>query len=441
MGGLATLSRSLSAPSIKSSAGSPAQGGFLPLLGATRSATGIAINQASAMAEATVHACIVIRSADVARCTPALRKEGDARSSPPVTDHAVAKVFKRPNWIQTWFEFAQQMQAAFLLRKNAYAAILRDGRGRPINLIPINPDAVQVLEASNGQIFYLVNRVGLFQMFALAGLPVAIPAEDMLHLRGLSFNMLFGVPTIELARDSIGVALGLGQQAARLIGNGARPGGVLQTDKTLSDVAAKRLSAQWERMREGLENVGRTAILEEGLKWNAMQLSSVDQQFIEQRRLSVEEAARWWGVPLYKLSVTGELAKIKVDDAEQVYVNTVVMPDVEAWEQKLVQTFDLDKQGLVADLDERKLIRASESVRVNNQRLRIMSGISTQNECRAENGDPPMDGGDVLLHPVNLAASGSDMSGTAPDAAGRPADGTPPDPGAANQVASEEDSE
>jgi hypothetical protein len=63
-----------------------------------------------------------------------------------------------------------------------------------------------------------------------------------------------------------------------------------------------------------------------------------------------------------------------------------------------------------------------------------MSGISTQNECRAENGDPPMDGGDVLLRPVNLAASGSDMSGTAPDGAGRPDDGTLPDPGAPNKL-------
>src|SRR5205807_10145808 len=112
--------------------------------------------------------------------------------------------------------------------------------------------------------------------------------------------------------------------------------------------------------------------------------------------------------------------------------NTIIMPDVEAWEQKYAQAFDLDKQGLKVDLDERKLLRASETVRINNQRLKIMSGISTQNECRAENGDPPLDGGNVLLTPVNLASSGSDMSGTAPDGAGRPPGGQLPDPGAAN---------
>jgi HK97 family phage portal protein len=374
----------------------------------------------------------MIRAGDVARCTPRVMPIGAPRSGKPNTTHAVAKLFKKPNWVQTWFEFAVQMEAAYILRQNAYAAILRDGHGNPINLIPINPDGVTLLEASNGMLFYQASRIGLFQMFALKGLPMAIPAEDMLHLRGLSFNMLLGVPMIGLAQDSIGVALGLEQQAARLIGNGARPGGALMHKGTISDAASKRLKAQWEEVRAGLENVGKTILLEEGIEWKAMTLSSVDMQFIEQRRMSVEECARWMGVPLWKLSVTTELARIKVDDAQVDYVNTTVKPDLEAWQQKFNQTFDLEAEGFATDFNERELLHPSEATRINNQRLKIMSGISTQNECRAENGDPPLPGGDVLLTPVNLASSGSDMTGTAPDGAGRPAGGAPPDPGAAN---------
>jgi hypothetical protein len=137
-------------------------------------------------------------------------------------------------------------------------------------------------------------------------------------------------------------------------------------------------------------------------------------------------------MPLWKLGVPQEMARIKFDDAQPNYVNATIMPDLDLWEQKFIQKFDLDEEGLVADFDERRLLRAAEATRINNQRLKIMSGISTQNECRAENGDPPLPGGDVLLTPVNLASSGSDMSGTAPDGAGRPNSGTLPDPGAAN---------
>jgi hypothetical protein len=186
-------------------------------------------------------------------------------------------------------------------------------------------------------------------------------------------------------------------------------------------------------MKSGIQNAGKTAILEEGLEWKPMQLSSVDLQFMAQREFAIGDIARWFDMPLYKLGVPGEMARIKFDDADQAYVNTTIMPDLDAWEQKFVQKFDLDKQGLVADFDERRLLRAAEATRINNQRLAIMSGIKTQNECRAENGYPAMEGGDVLLTPVNLAAVGSDMSGTAPDGAGRPNDGQLPDPGAANE--------
>lgn len=416
----------------KSNTGFPTQG-FLPSLGGVGSAAGLTISQGTAMSISTAYACVMIRSKDVARCSPRLLKENSARSEKPIKDHPVAKLFIRPNWIQTWFEFAMQMHAAYLLRGNAYAVILRDGSGNPVALIPINPDGVTILEAGDGSIFYQVTRFGLFQMAALRGQPMAIPEEDILHIRGLSFNMLVGISLIGVARDSLGVAMGLEQQAARFMANGARPSGVLQTDKLLSEPSAKRLRDQWEQLRSGIGNVGRTAILEEGLKWTPMQLSSVDLEFIAQRNFAVSDVARWFDMPLYKLGVPQEMARIKFDEADQAYVNTTIMPDLDIWEQKIIQKFDLDKEDIVADFDERRLLRAAESTRINNQRLKIMSGISTQNECRAENGDPAITGGDVLLTPVNLASSGSDMSGTAPDGAGRPSAGKLPDPGAANE--------
>ena len=98
-----------------------------------------------------------------------------------------------------------------------------------------------VLESSDGQWFYQVNRIGLFQMAMLRDFPVAIPAEDVLHIRGISFNMLVAASTIGLARDAVGLAMAQQIQAARWVNNGARPSGVLETAKTLSDAAAKRL--------------------------------------------------------------------------------------------------------------------------------------------------------------------------------------------------------
>ena len=407
---------------------------LLPILGGSTSATGVRVSQSTAVSISTVYACTSIRAKDVARCRPRLMKVESARSEKPVTDHPVARLFVRPNRWQTWTEFCRQMHAAYLLRGNAYAVILRSGRGEPGMLIPVNPDNVTIYEAPGGEIFYSVARSTVFMAAILKTEPLMIPEDDILHVRELGFTMLVGLSRISIARESFGLAMGLEQQAARFMGNGARPSGVLQTSKLLSEDAGKRLREQWTQLRSGLANAGRTAILEDGVEWKPMQLSSVDLEFIAQREFAVSDIARWFDMPLYKLGVAQEMARIKFDDADQAYVNTTIMPDLDVWEEKLMQKFDLDEEGLVVDFDERRLLRAAEATRINNQRLKIMSGISTQNECRAENGDPPLPGGDDLLRPVNLAASGSDMSGTAPDGAGRPDGGTLPDPGAPNKL-------
>lgn len=413
------------------SAGSPVQG-TMPLLGAYSTGSGMAVNQATAMAVSAINACVSVRARDFARCTPRLLGDNASRNDPPNTTNPVAKLLRRPNWVQTWPEFAIQMQTAFLLRENAYAVILRDGRGAPTALIPVNPDAVLMLEAADGQIFYQTNRVGLFQLAALRNMPMAIPTEDMFHLRGMSFNMLMGASRIGLARDTIGLAIGLQQQQSRFMDNGARPSGVLKVPKSLSPEGAARLKAQWQEFRSGVKNAGSTAVLEDGVDFAPMQLSSVDLQFVEQLRLSIEDVARFFGVPLWKIGVPGA-EKIDFEQAEQAYVNQTVMPDLELWEQKFEMAFDLDANGLRADFDERNLLRARESTRINNGRLGVMSGLYTQNEWRRSEGLPEMPNADELLVPVNLAAVGSDMSGTAPDGAGRPEAGTLPDPGAANQ--------
>jgi HK97 family phage portal protein len=322
------------------------------------------------------------------------------------------------------------MMIGYLLRGNAYAAILRDRRGNPVELIPINPDAVMVLEALDGSIFYNVNRIGLWQIAMLRNMPVAIPEEDIFHLRGISFNTLVGVSTIGLARDAIGLAMGLEQQASRWVGNGARPSGVLKAKTRLSEQAAMRLKQQWQAFTGGLQNVGQTAVLEEGVEWQAVQLTSVDLEFIQQRNLQIADIARYYDVPLSRLGVVGSASsKITPAEEEQSYVNHTVMPDLVIAEQKFMQVFGLDKEGIEVDFDEGQLLRADIMTRYNAARLGVLTGILTPNEVRRSEGLPPMEGGDKLMVPANTAALGSDMTGTAPDAAGRPAGGNPPAPG------------
>lgn len=392
----------------------------VPFLGSIGSNAGAYVNQASAMSVPAVYACVSIRSEDVARCAPGLYRRGSDGSREQVKDHPVARLFARPNETQTWFEFVEQMHAGLLLRGNAYAVILRDARGSPQELIPINPDHVTVLEAGDGSIFYQMTRSGLFLMNKLRGLPLAIPAENVFHLRGLAFHITVGANRVNMARDVIGVAISQILQAARWIANGALPSGLLKTTKQLSDTAADRLSKMWKAMFSGPDNVGAVPILEDGLDWVPMKLTSADLQFLEQSKFSVEQIARWFRMPPHKLGMIEALNKTNQLQADQTYVNETIMPDLDRWEQKFVLTFDLDKEGLEVDFDESRLLRADVLTRLNIGRLGVLSGLMSPEEWRISEGRPPSPQHGVLRAPVNLAELGSDTTGTAPDGAGRP---------------------
>jgi HK97 family phage portal protein len=418
----------------RASTGVPSYG-MIPPLGSVQSASGLLISQATAMSIAAVMACVRRRAADVARCTPSLYRKAPDGSRILLTAHPIAELLKRPNEQQNWFEFCEQLMIGYLLRQNAYAVIIRDNRGIPVELIPVNPDAVLTLEATTGEIFYNVNRIGLWQIAMLRGFPTAIPEDDIFHLRGITFNALVGASTIGLGRDALGLAMGLEQQAVRWMGAGARPSGILTSDKMLDETAAKRLKAQWEELNAGIINAGKTAVLEDGVKWQQLQMTSVDLQFLPQREFSVLEICRLFGVPPHKVYVTDRAASMNIPQQDQDYFNSTVSPDLVRFEEKIRQVFRLDLEvengddGIFVQMDESQLLRADILTRANALRLGILSGYLTQNEARHTENLPPKDGGDVLLVPANTAALGSDATGTAADGAGRPPGGTAPAPG------------
>jgi HK97 family phage portal protein len=405
-------------------------GGWLPTLGGSPSATGLIISQATAMAVSAIYACVTIRAQDVARCTPRVfHTKPKSGTREQIFEHDLVELFRNPNEQQTWFEFAEQTVAGYLLRGGGYAlARRRNKRAEVSDLIPINPDAVQVLEGYNGGVFYNVNRVGLWQMAMLREFPPAINAEDMFHLKGLTFNALVALSTIHMARDAVGIAMGLEQQAARWMANGARPSTILESKKELSEPTAKRLKKQFDELKAGLANTGSTILLEDGITAKALTLTSSDLAFIEQRKFQVEDSCRFYRVPPFKLGAT-ELRGIDIEEINNDYVSGTIMPDLVRIEQRFEKTFDLPRQNLSVDFDERALLRSATKVRFANNRIGL-GGASflTVNEVRAGEQLPPVDGGDVLYQPSNLAALGSDKTGGAPDGAGRPADGDLPMP-------------
>lgn len=127
---------------------------------AMTSSGGVSVTQITALQVSTVLACVSILSEDVAKLTAHVYKKRPNGGLDVQENHPLERLLQHPNGYQSKFEFVEQMQAALLLRGNAYAVIIRDGRGRPTALIPVNPDQVSIYEAPDGSVFYMVARSG-----------------------------------------------------------------------------------------------------------------------------------------------------------------------------------------------------------------------------------------------------------------------------------------
>jgi len=396
-------------------------------------AAGVHVNQASAMQVSAVFACVSILAYDLAKLGASIflgqRTQG-ARIK--AKSHYLYALFQKPAPWLTWFEFCGMLQTSVLLRGNGYAVILRDGRGRPYMLVPINPDRVALWEAPDGELFYMVTRSGLHEMAVLRNEPLLIHSDDIFHLKALTLNGLLGLSPISMAREAIGLAIAQEQLASRWAGNSAKPSGILTTEQKLSPEAAKRLAEDWKAYNSGLYNAGKTAILEQGLKWQPLAMTSQDMEFIASRQYQLAEIARIFRVPLHML---GELAKgagSGIVQQGQEYLNYSLSTWIRMWETRVAFTFDLDPDEMFVEFNVDDLLRADIATRFAANRVALGgTGWTMINEVRRKEGMEPVEGGDTVFRPVNTAPLMSDVFQGNPD----PADPTVPDDTNTNQPA------
>ena len=95
------------------------------------------------------------------------------------------------------------------------------------------------------------------------------------------------------------------------------------------------LRREWEKLHSGPSNAARIAILDYGLEYKPISVSNRDAQFVEQTELSVQDIARFFGVPLYKLQAGKQSYSSNEQNAIEYVVGTL-HPKVTAYEEELV---------------------------------------------------------------------------------------------------------
>ncbi|ASE38465.1 phage portal protein [Brevundimonas vesicularis] len=332
-------------------------------------------------------------------------------------DHPLSRILHRePNNWQTAFDFRSLMQLRALVKGNAYALIIRSrqirtGRDEIVRLVPLNPDYVQPVQNDDWSVSYRYQPP--------KGAQRMLRPDEVFHLRGLSLDGISGMSLVKQARDAIGLALSAEMAAGRLFKNGSFIGGALTHPGKLSDPAFERLRASLAE-KEGASNAGKNLILEEGMKWENLANNAKDAQLTELRKMQVEEIARVTGVPRPLLMVDETSWGSGIQALGQFFVQYALNPWFEAWQQAAERSLlASDEKGrLAVKFNPGALLRGSTKDQGDFFSKALGSGGApgwlSQNEVRALDDRPPVDGGDEV-------SKGSQGQPPAPDNGGEDA--------------------
>ena len=374
-----------------------------PLFGGPVAASGVSVNHETAQRHSAVWACVKIMSEAISSLSWDVIQElpnGDRQKLP---SHPVAKALRSPmpgmyNG-NTWFE---TMQAWKTLRGNAISLIVRNGAGTPKALRHFPLEQVTID-------FDAVHQMTYYTFWDRhTNSNIVAEAADVIHIRSMVWDTEkgWGKSPIEVHRNSIGLHLAGQDYMGGIMKNGAHIPGVLMTDNKLTAEGAQRMSQSWSAKFGGSGNSGSTPVLEQGVKYQALNLTPADAQWLEVNNATIQDVARIFGVPLHMLGSLERSTNNNIEQQALEFVTQTLRPLAKIWEAEFNKLFRPRDQGKIYfKFDLNSLLRGDVKSRATLYDTLLKWGAVNVDEVRRLEGwNAILTGeGKTHLYPVNMA--------------------------------------
>ena len=374
------------------------------------STAGKSVSERSAMQMTAVYACVRVLSEAVAGLPLHLYRYTDQGSKEKATDHPLYFLLHdEPNPEMCSFVFRETMMTHLLLWGNAYAQIIRNGKGEVMAIYPLMPNRMTVDRDEHGQLFYQY-QLSRDDAQTMKGTMVKLKPSEVLHIPGLGFDGLVGYSPIAMAKNAIGLSIATEEYGSKFFANGAAPGGVLEHPGTLKNPA--RVRESWNQAFGGSANANKVAVLEEGMHFTPISIAPDQAQFLETRKFQLNEIARIFRVPPHMI---GDLERATFSNIEHLsleFVKYSLDPWLVRWEQSMARVLfnEDEKRDYFIKFNVDGLLRGDYQSRMSGYSVGIQNGFLSPNDVRElENMDliPDELGGNRYLCNGNMIDIGS----------------------------------
>jgi HK97 family phage portal protein len=331
-----------------------------------------------------------------------LRQSADGSSNDPT--HPVFSLLNgEANEDMTSFVFREAQISDCLLYGNSFAYISRSASGLPIALERLRPDLTYMLRDSQNQPYYQYWTGKADEKASEEIKQRKFRPYDILHIVGPSPDGLLGESAIHRMRDLIGMELELQEFTSRFFSQNCRPAGVLSMPGRLSAEGANRLREAFNRVHSGAQGAGKIAILEEGLKFEAISTNAKDSDLDSMKKFCRQQIAAAFNVPSHRVGDNDGVSYSSAEQANAVFVQSTLA----GWAARLEQEVNrkLLKRGddVTTRISFDDLLRGDMSTRFSAYAVAVTNGILTPNEIREREGLPAVEGGESIRLPLNTS--------------------------------------
>jgi len=375
-------------------------------LGGLTAKSGVQVTELTALGVPTVYACVNVISDTLATLPLNLYRKEANGSKHRATGHPLNELLSaKPNSEMTAIDLMGSTVWQLCLHQKTFIYINRNGAGSPAELWPIEPKRVRMeRSATTGRLEYYIDNH-------------AVDPQNLIHLRGPTTNGISSVDTLYVGRDSIGLAISLGDNAAEFFKNGSKLGNVYTTDGTLGDQALLRLKQQLKDRR----NTGKDftdLFLEEGMKLIETRAQNKDAQFIESRKYQDERIAAIFKVPPHKVGILDRSTNNNIEHQGIEFVQDTILP----WARRLEKTLGTylltpaeRSAGYFFEFLIDGLLRGDLRTRYDAYAKGRQWGWLSANDIRRKENMDPIDDGDEYLKPLNMIPAGAEADSSTTD--------------------------
>lgn len=313
-----------------------------------------------------------------------------------------------PQWIQkpdvdtTKEAFWGSIIVSMLIDGNAYIRIFSNDRGEIVSMSVLNPHKVEITRNGLGQVMFRVdNNETLLSSEEVVFIPDVVRPG---HIKGIS--------RVEALKENFGLAIGLQNYAAKFFGSGTQTSGVIEFPGALTAEQAKALQDGFDSRHRGWSKAHRTAILSGGAKYTPTTVENDKAQFLDSRRMAVEDIARAFRVPSNLLNLPGSNTFSSVEQNNLAFVTHCLRPIISklesAFSPLMARTSGGENAFLKFNID--GLLRADIQNRMTAYSTGMQSGFLSVNDVRRLEdlrpiNDPSADTVRVPLANVNITAA------------------------------------